>query len=437
MGRKKIEIRPLVDERNRNVTFLKRKAGLMKKAWELAVLTGADVSLLIFSNSGKPYEFSTKDLDGEIDRYLDYEGLIERRRGAEFAAMADADEDDSDDDFPRRGSTSKGNTSTPGPSRSLKGQETYKAKMTSRKELALIAKQGKEKMEKDGSFLGGILGESPSGDEASEEATPSVVEDAATENLNYALNLHSTRSQTPNQNTSQTTNRLNTMPNTAGPSNPSIPSVPHLPTQYNLPTHHTPSHPHLPQIPQQYYPSYPSQTYSQTYLYNQPAHIPSMQWNQEALTRYAEVQLQENHRRQQVQLLERQRQQLIELGIPIDDGSLIDQLFGNPSTSAQTPITNIQSQSQSQISTPQPFIWPTQQDTGTRSSIQHTRHGLHNQHVQNTPTGLDLVGGIGGDFMWPNEPPTLPSPASVNENEKKRERDGMDSMGNEKRLRVG
>ena len=43
----------------------------MKKAWELSVLCAADVSILIFSNNGKPYEFSSKDLDGEFDRYLD------------------------------------------------------------------------------------------------------------------------------------------------------------------------------------------------------------------------------------------------------------------------------------------------------------------------------------------------------------------------------
>ena len=43
----------------------------MKKAWELSVLCGADVSILIFSSQGKAYEFSSKELDGEIDKYLD------------------------------------------------------------------------------------------------------------------------------------------------------------------------------------------------------------------------------------------------------------------------------------------------------------------------------------------------------------------------------
>ena len=53
---------------------MQRKAGLMKKAWELSVLCAADVSILIFSPSGKPYEFSSKELDPEIDRYLEVSG---------------------------------------------------------------------------------------------------------------------------------------------------------------------------------------------------------------------------------------------------------------------------------------------------------------------------------------------------------------------------
>lgn len=43
----------------------------MKKAWELSVLCAADVSILIFSATGKPFEFSSRDLDSEVDRYLE------------------------------------------------------------------------------------------------------------------------------------------------------------------------------------------------------------------------------------------------------------------------------------------------------------------------------------------------------------------------------
>lgn len=43
----------------------------MKKAWELSVLCAADVSIIIFSAAGKAFEFSSKELDSEIGRYLD------------------------------------------------------------------------------------------------------------------------------------------------------------------------------------------------------------------------------------------------------------------------------------------------------------------------------------------------------------------------------
>lgn len=128
MGRKKIVIKRLTEDRNRNVTFLKRKHGLLKKAWELSVLCGAEVSILIFSHHGKCFEFSSADsLDKAIERYHDYSGLIERRRAPEYAQMAESgmkdDEDDLDEeellekDQPQ-GSSSKGI--------SLKGKEDWK-----------------------------------------------------------------------------------------------------------------------------------------------------------------------------------------------------------------------------------------------------------------------------------------------------------------------
>ncbi|KII86090.1 hypothetical protein PLICRDRAFT_115361 [Plicaturopsis crispa FD-325 SS-3] len=51
MGRRKIEIQPITHERNRSVTFLKRKNGLFKKAYELGVLCSVDVAVIIFGAS--------------------------------------------------------------------------------------------------------------------------------------------------------------------------------------------------------------------------------------------------------------------------------------------------------------------------------------------------------------------------------------------------
>lgn len=69
MGRRKIEIQPLTDDRNRTVTFVKRKAGLFKKAHELAVLCQVDLAVIIVGNNNKLYEFSSVDTQEILDVY--------------------------------------------------------------------------------------------------------------------------------------------------------------------------------------------------------------------------------------------------------------------------------------------------------------------------------------------------------------------------------
>lgn len=70
MGRRKIEIQPLTDDRNRTVTFVKRKAGLFKKAHELAVLCQVDLAVIIVGANNKVYEFSSVDTKELLDCYL-------------------------------------------------------------------------------------------------------------------------------------------------------------------------------------------------------------------------------------------------------------------------------------------------------------------------------------------------------------------------------
>ena len=59
MGRGKVELKRIENKINRQVTFAKRRNGLLKKAYELSVLCDAEVALIIFSNRGKLYEFSS------------------------------------------------------------------------------------------------------------------------------------------------------------------------------------------------------------------------------------------------------------------------------------------------------------------------------------------------------------------------------------------
>jgi len=69
MGRRKISIAPISDDRNRQVTFLKRKNGLFKKAYELGVLCSADVAVVVFNANGKLFEFHSGDMDTILLRY--------------------------------------------------------------------------------------------------------------------------------------------------------------------------------------------------------------------------------------------------------------------------------------------------------------------------------------------------------------------------------
>ncbi|GAB1518701.1 hypothetical protein RhiTH_001765 [Rhizoctonia solani] len=117
MGRRKIEILPIQHDRNRSVTFLKRKNGLFKKAYELGVLCSVDVAVIIFGHNNKVYEYCSTDSDAMVQRRLhvsqewdpcvdrwlmveQYTGERDVKTPADFGgdkANNDDDEDGSDD----------------------------------------------------------------------------------------------------------------------------------------------------------------------------------------------------------------------------------------------------------------------------------------------------------------------------------------------------
>ncbi|XP_054779311.1 MADS-box transcription factor 23-like [Prosopis cineraria] len=75
MGRAKIAIKRIDDSTNRQVTFSKRRSGLFKKARELAILCDAQVGVIVFSSSGKLYEYgSSSSMKSIIDRYNEQKG---------------------------------------------------------------------------------------------------------------------------------------------------------------------------------------------------------------------------------------------------------------------------------------------------------------------------------------------------------------------------
>uniref|UniRef100_A0A7N0U2R0 Uncharacterized protein n=1 Tax=Kalanchoe fedtschenkoi TaxID=63787 RepID=A0A7N0U2R0_KALFE len=70
LGRGKIEIKRIENTTNRQVTFCKRRNGLLKKAYELSVLCEAEVALIVFSSRGRLYEYSNNNsVKSTIERY--------------------------------------------------------------------------------------------------------------------------------------------------------------------------------------------------------------------------------------------------------------------------------------------------------------------------------------------------------------------------------
>ena len=59
MGRGRVQLRRIENKISRQVTFSKRRSGLLKKAHEISVLCDAEVALIVFSTKGKLFEYST------------------------------------------------------------------------------------------------------------------------------------------------------------------------------------------------------------------------------------------------------------------------------------------------------------------------------------------------------------------------------------------
>ncbi|VAH46592.1 unnamed protein product [Triticum turgidum subsp. durum] len=73
MGRGKVQLKRIENKINRQVTFSKRRNGLLKKAHEISVLCDAEVAVIVFSPKGKLYEYATdSSMDKILERYERY-----------------------------------------------------------------------------------------------------------------------------------------------------------------------------------------------------------------------------------------------------------------------------------------------------------------------------------------------------------------------------
>ncbi|KAJ4710714.1 MADS-box transcription factor [Melia azedarach] len=84
MGRGRVELKRIENKINRQVTFAKRRNGLLKKAYELSILCDAEVGLIIFSTRGKLYEFcSNSSMVKTLERYEKHTyGALEANQSA-------------------------------------------------------------------------------------------------------------------------------------------------------------------------------------------------------------------------------------------------------------------------------------------------------------------------------------------------------------------
>lgn len=58
------------------VTFTKRKFGLMKKAYELSVLCDCEIALIIFTTNNKLYQYASSDMDKVLLKYTEYNDTV-------------------------------------------------------------------------------------------------------------------------------------------------------------------------------------------------------------------------------------------------------------------------------------------------------------------------------------------------------------------------
>jgi hypothetical protein len=100
-GRRKIKIQFIEDKSRRQITFSKRKAGIMKKAYELTTLTGTQALLLIASETGHVYTFATSKLQPFVT-HQEGKALIQR--------CLNSPENSSPDGYAQGGMPDKGQT---------------------------------------------------------------------------------------------------------------------------------------------------------------------------------------------------------------------------------------------------------------------------------------------------------------------------------------
>jgi hypothetical protein len=86
-GRKKIEIKKLDKESNKQVTFSKRRQGLFKKASELCILCDVRAAIIVFSPADKLYSFGHPNTDIILTSYINGTTEFEDAKSTEDSSI--------------------------------------------------------------------------------------------------------------------------------------------------------------------------------------------------------------------------------------------------------------------------------------------------------------------------------------------------------------
>lgn len=70
------------------VTFTKRKFGLMKKAYELSVLCDCEIALIIFNSTNKLFQYASTDMDKVLLKYTEYNEPHESRTNSDIVDVS-------------------------------------------------------------------------------------------------------------------------------------------------------------------------------------------------------------------------------------------------------------------------------------------------------------------------------------------------------------
>lgn len=67
---------------------MKRKFGLMKKAYELSVLCDCEIALIIFNSSNKLFQYASTDMDKVLLKYTEYNEPHESRTNSDIVEVS-------------------------------------------------------------------------------------------------------------------------------------------------------------------------------------------------------------------------------------------------------------------------------------------------------------------------------------------------------------